>query len=74
MAEPKKRLTRTRSGHRQSHDRLKSPPLVQCSNCKTKIIPHRVCSNCGYYKGRQIVLGKDQLKEGAKKKEELKDE
>lgn len=74
MAEPKKRLTRTRSGNRQSHDALKESSLIGCSNCKAKIVPHRVCVNCGYYKGKQVVLDKDQLKEEAKKKEELKDE
>ena len=74
MAEPKKRLTRTRSGNRQSHDALRGVSLVPCSNCKTRGIPHRVCSNCGYYKGKQVVLDKSQLKEESKKKEELKDE
>lgn len=74
MAEPKKRLTSTRSGNRQSHDKLECPSLVVCSNCKSRIIPHRICINCGYYKGKQIILDKEQIKEEVKKKEELKDE
>ena len=74
MAEPKKRLTRARSGNRQSHDRLKAPSLVSCTNCKTVILPHRVCKNCGFYKGKQVVLDKAEKNKEQEIKKELKDE
>lgn len=74
MAEPKKRLTRTRSGNRQSHDSISSINLISCPNCKAKIIPHRICKNCGYYKGLKIIKNRDEKKEESKKKKELKDE
>ena len=32
--------------------------LVNCPNCKTLKLPHRVCFNCGMYKGRQVIASK----------------
>jgi len=29
--------------------------LVACDNCGEKKLPHTVCSNCGYYAGREVV-------------------
>jgi len=74
MAEPKKKLTSTRSGSRRSHDALKSKNLVSCSNCKESILPHSVCQNCGFYRGNKVLTLKSEKKEERKVKEQLKDE
>jgi large subunit ribosomal protein L32 len=29
--------------------------LAKCSNCGTKVLPHVVCHNCGYYKGKKVL-------------------
>ena len=55
MAEPKKRLTSTRSGNRKSHLALGKKSLSNCPNCKEPTPPHTVCSNCGTYKGEKIL-------------------
>ena len=55
MAEPKKRLTQTRSGNRRSHLALKSQNLGTCSNCNDPIKPHNVCKTCGLYKGEKVL-------------------
>lgn len=74
MAEPKKRLTSTRSGNRQSHNALKTNSYGRCSNCKQTVEGHSICQNCGYYKGKKVLdLGNDK-KKIQKEKEELKDE
>ena len=31
------------------------PAISFCPNCKEPKAPHRVCPNCGYYKGREVV-------------------
>ena len=31
------------------------PTLATCSNCGATIMYHRVCPECGYYRGRQII-------------------
>jgi len=55
MANPKKRLTSTRSGNRRSHLALKMAGVIPCPKCSTPILPHIVCPKCGYYKHNQII-------------------
>ncbi|MDH4358552.1 MAG: 50S ribosomal protein L32 [Candidatus Berkelbacteria bacterium] len=74
MAEPKKRLTRSRSGARQSHDALKEKTLIKCSNCKEPVLPHHVCPNCGFYKKNKIIVLQDEIARQKKIDKELKDE
>jgi large subunit ribosomal protein L32 len=58
MALPKRRISRARRGNRRLHQRLERAQLVACSNCGTMILPHHVCSSCGYYRTKQTVVGK----------------
>jgi len=63
MAEPKKRLTQTRSGARRSHLALVKKYLGKCPRCKESVLSHHVCPNCGTYKGEKIIkLEKDKKK------------
>ena len=52
---PKHKVSRHQRGNRRRHQVLKAPHLVTCSNCSARMQPHRVCKNCGFYRGRQIV-------------------
>ncbi len=45
-------------GHRngvRSHHALKMGSFVLCKHCAQPSIPHKVCQNCGYYAGRQVI-------------------
>ena len=64
--EPKKRHSRARQGKRRASIHLTLAKTVPCSNCGTLIMPHTVCKNCGYYKGRLVI---DTLKKKNKDKE-----
>ncbi len=55
MAEPKKKLSNTRSGNRKSHLALTRPVTTLCSNCKKVSAPHMVCMQCGFYKGKLVL-------------------
>jgi len=56
MAVPKRRMSKSRRDSRRAHNfRLVAPSLSICPNCKSPMMPHRVCPNCGYYQGRQVV-------------------
>ncbi|MBU0579591.1 MAG: 50S ribosomal protein L32 [Candidatus Margulisbacteria bacterium] len=57
MAMPKKRRSKRRTGsHRASAWRLtQSLQASKCSNCGAPILAHKVCENCGFYKGKKII-------------------
>jgi large subunit ribosomal protein L32 len=55
MAVPKKKTSQARRDQRRAHHALKGTNLVGCPNCGQPHVPHRVCANCGYYKGRTVV-------------------
>jgi large subunit ribosomal protein L32 len=55
MAVPKKKTSQARRDQRRAHDALKIPNLIACPNCRELRIPHRVCPECGHYKGRTVV-------------------
>ena len=55
MAVPKKKTSHARRDQRRAHHALKGPKLVSCPNCGESRLPHRVCPECGHYKGRIVV-------------------
>ncbi|HDI78968.1 MAG TPA: 50S ribosomal protein L32 [Desulfobacteraceae bacterium] len=55
MAVPKKKTSRSRRDTRRSHHHFKPPNVVYCPQCHEPVLPHRVCLNCGTYKGRKIL-------------------
>jgi large subunit ribosomal protein L32 len=52
---PKNKVSRHRRGNRRQHQRVGTPTLVVCPNCNTLMQAHRVCKECGQYKGRQVI-------------------
>ena len=59
MAHPKHKLSKQRRDKRRTHDFAPVAPvptLATCPNCGATVIYHRVCPECGYYRGRQIVV------------------
>lgn len=63
MAVPKSKVSKQRGNSRFAQWKLTAPSLTECPQCKTMILPHRVCPNCGYYNGRQVVVPKEDKKE-----------
>ena len=55
MAVPKGKTSRSVRNMRRSHDALTAPAVSLCPQCKEPKRPHRVCRNCGTYRGRQVV-------------------
>ncbi len=74
MAVPKQKHTKSRRNKRRMHIFLKEPTLTKCSQCGHLVLPHRVCSYCGYYKGKKVleVLEKLDKKEKKKREKEIK--
>ncbi len=55
MVEPKKKKSRSRRDKRRANWKLTVPGLVECPQCHKPKLPHRVCPECGYYDGREVV-------------------
>ena len=74
MAVPKQRHTKSRRNKRRMHLFLKGPVLSLCQKCSKEVLPHTVCWNCGYYKGREVVnvLAKLDKKERRQREKEMK--
>ncbi len=49
------RVTKGHTGNRRSHHHLKEPRLSKCANCGAYHLRHRVCPECGHYRGKMIV-------------------
>ncbi|HOG14485.1 MAG: 50S ribosomal protein L32 [Synergistetes bacterium ADurb.Bin155] len=60
MATPKSRTSHTRTRQRKAHwlGSLKNPGTTVCPNCGETAQMHRVCPECGQYRGRQVVKQK----------------
>lgn len=56
MAVPKRRTSHSRQGHRRSHHHVTPVQIQYCVRCNEPVLPHRVCSQCGYYQGRDAIV------------------
>ena len=67
------RHTSSHTANRRSHHALSEVRLATCQKCGAAFVSHRMCENCGFYKGRQVqdVLARASKRE-AKKKEKAK--
>ena len=59
MAVPKRNHSNKRPAQRRAHWKIEAKGLKTCPNCGTKILPHRACAACGYYKGKQVLEVKE---------------
>lgn len=68
MIVPAKRLSRARL-HKRRHqkEQLKKIELQNCKNCSALIFPHRICPECGFYKGRFVISLKKEKNKKKKK-------
>jgi len=56
MAVPKNKISKQRKHKRRSSVwKLSAPTLVKCPQCHELTVPHKVCQNCGYYNGKEVV-------------------
>jgi large subunit ribosomal protein L32 len=54
MPNPKRRHSKERTRTRRAHHHASVPTLALCSNCGAPHLYHRVCPQCGTYRGKQV--------------------
>ncbi|MDD6762180.1 MAG: 50S ribosomal protein L32 [Clostridiales bacterium] len=59
MAVPKNKVSKARRDKRRANWKLTAPNLVECPQCHALKLPHRVCPECGQYKGKEIIKIED---------------
>lgn len=56
MAVPKRKTSKAKTSRRKSANmKMDAPGLSICPQCHEPKLPHRVCPNCGYYDGKDVV-------------------
>ncbi|MEI7980197.1 MAG: 50S ribosomal protein L32 [Bacteroidota bacterium] len=56
MPHPKHKISTTRRDKRRTHDKAIARATIVCSNCGAPVLYHRVCGECGYYRGKQAIV------------------
>ncbi len=60
MAEPKRRVSRSRTAMQRAANRnIKAKNLNKCPKCGETKLPHKMCSNCGTYNGKEVLEVKE---------------
>jgi len=59
MAVPFRKVSKTRGRKRRTHYKISENALTKCSKCGEEKRPHRVCSSCGTYKGKEVIKDKE---------------
>ncbi len=62
MAVPFRRVSKTRGRMRRTHYKISENSTVKCPKCGKEIRPHRVCANCGTYKGKEVIKKTEETK------------
>jgi large subunit ribosomal protein L32 len=63
MAVPKRRKGKGRTSTRRTMwaNSFKAPHTTPCPRCQEPKLGHRVCGNCGYYAGREVVAQEEEV-------------
>ena len=62
MAVPFRKVSKTRKRMRRTHYKIEENGTTKCSNCGAIIRPHRVCAECGFYKGKKVLAKEEATK------------
>ena len=55
MAVPFRRTSKTKKRMRRTHLKKTAASVVSCPNCGEAIRPHRACTKCGKYNGKEVL-------------------
>ena len=67
MAVPKTKQSKSRTNKRFANYKATAATLVECPHCHELKIAHRVCKNCGYYDGKEVVAQEEAKKDQPKR-------
>ena len=61
MANPKRKVSKSKRDMRRANwtNKLNSSEVTSCNNCGATKLSHRVCPECGFYRGKQITAANE---------------
>ncbi len=59
MAVQQRRVSKTRKKMRLTHMKKDAPTISTCTKCGASIKPHRACTKCGNYNGKEVIKVKE---------------
>ena len=60
MPVPKRKTSKSRRDMRSSTKFIRPQSVTSCKQCNEPNLPHQVCTECGYYKGRKVLATKSE--------------
>ena len=61
MAHPKRKISKQRRDKRRTHYKATVKTLATCPNCGATYEYHRVCAECGHYRGKLAIEKQEAL-------------
>lgn len=55
MAVPARKVSKTSGRMRRTHYKISAKTVTVCPKCGAPVKPHRVCKECGTYKGKEVI-------------------
>ncbi len=55
MGVPKRKTSKMKKRQRKGANRYEGIKTGICTACQAPVLPHKVCSSCGTYKGKQVI-------------------
>jgi len=55
FAVPFRRTSKTAKRQRRTHLKKDAPTITTCKQCGAPLAPHRACTKCGFYKGKEVI-------------------
>ncbi len=55
MAVPFRKTSKSKKNMRRSHHAIKINSNATCNNCGQPTKSHKVCMDCGFYKGKKVL-------------------
>lgn len=55
MAVPFRKVSKTSGRMRRTHYKIEANASTTCPKCGKPVRPHRVCAECGTYKGKDVM-------------------
>ena len=61
MAVQQNKVSKSRRNNRRAHDSLNPSNPNECPNCGELKRPHHICSSCGYYREKEVILTSEEI-------------